>query len=242
MAKRSSSAYSRSGHKHIHREDAFTKAVQKVSHYYVKSPVQAVITTIAVIGIVILIPIVVSRLAGRGKAAPPMEAALTLMSAQQLMPQDLQVAEDTLRGLIQTHPRSTPGKKAYYYLGEVLYRQQRYAEAREQYARFEEIYQVKKSFLKAAAFYAQANCLEEEGNLTSAVDLYLQLPEKYPESSYIPFAYLGAGRCMVLLGQLDEAEALYEKMLEDYPENDHRLLYLKVEGELGKIDAIRNKY
>ncbi|MBN2379353.1 tetratricopeptide repeat protein [candidate division WOR-3 bacterium] len=243
MAKRSSSAYSRSGHKHIHREDAFTNSVQKITQYYVKSPVQATITTLAVIGIIVLAPIVISRFISKGKAAPPMEASIALMNVQQLMQQNqLQAAEDTLRNLIQTQPRSLPGQKAYYYLGEVLYRKQQFAEARQEYARFEEIYPVKESFLKAAAFYAQGNCLEEEQSFPEAIRLYLELPEKYPESSFIPFALLSAGRCMIFSDRLDEAEALFEQMLKDYPESENQPLFFKILGELGKIDAIRHKY
>jgi len=243
MAKRSSSAYSRAGrHKHIHREDAFTKIVEKVSHYYVKSPVQAIITTIAVIGIIVLAPIVITNLASRGKKAAPTEAALGLINAQQLIQQNPQAAEDSLRYIMQTYPRSMPGQKARYYLGEVLYRQQRFAEAREQYTLFEESYSVKNSFLKAAAFYAQANCFEEEGNLAEAVNVYLELLKKYPECSYIPFAKLGAARCMILSMRLDEATELLEPMLEDYPLKDYKFIYQKAESELGKIDAIKNKF
>ncbi|MBD3285015.1 tetratricopeptide repeat protein [candidate division WOR-3 bacterium] len=242
MAKRSSSAYSRAGRKHIHREDAFTRIVEKVSHYYVKSPVQATITTIAAIGIIVLIPIVISNWTGRGKKAAPTQAALGLLNVQQLTQQNPQVAEDSLRHLIQTYPRSMPGQKAHYYLGELLYSQQRFTEAREQYAQFEELYSVKKSFLKPAAFYAQANCLEEEGNLSEAVNTYLKLPEKYPESSFIPFAKLGAARCMILSNRLDEATEILEAMLDEYPENDYKIIYRKIEGKLGKIEALQNRF
>ena len=237
MAKKSKSPF-RGGHKHIKQEDAFTNAIEKVYEYYVKAPFQAIVTTIAVIGIIVVGSIFISRLAGGGSKAPPKEAAL--LTAQQLIGRSPEAAEDTLRSLMMRSPRTLAGKKAHYYLGQALYMQGKYEDALTEFEEFEKSYPVKKSFLKGAALYAQGNCLEELQRLEEAIDRYLKLPERYPESTFVPFAKLGAGRCMVFLRQYDRAETLYNEMLEDYTRNDYPVINASIKGELGKIDALRN--
>ena len=241
MAKKSKSPF-RGGHKHIKQEDAFTRTIEKVYEYYVKAPFQAIITTLAVIGIIVVGAILISRWTGKGTKAPPKEAALALLTAQQLVETSPEAAEDTLRGIIMRYPRTQPGKKAHYYLGQALFNQGRFQEALTEFEEFEKTYPVKKSFLRAASFYAQGNCLEEMQRFEEATARYLELPEKYEESSFVPFAQLGAGRCMVILRQYDRAEELYNQMLEEYPRSDFPAIHAAVESELGRIDALRNVF
>jgi len=239
MAKKSKSPF-RGGHKHIKQEDAFTNVIEKIYEFYVKAPFQAIVTTIAVIGIIVVGSIFISRWVGGGQKVPPKEASISLLTAQQLIGRSPEAAEDTLRSLIMRYPRTKPGKKAHYYLGQALFIQGKYEEALTEFEGFEKSYPVKKSFLKGAALYAQGNCLEEVQRFEEAMDRYLKLPERYPESTFVPFAKLGAGRCMVFLRQYDRAEALYKQMLEDYTRVDYQEINASIKGELGKIDALRN--
>lgn len=241
MAKKSKSPF-RGGHKHIKREDAFIRLINKVYQYYVKAPVSAVITTLAVVGIIVVGIILINRWTSREPKAPPHQASLMLLSAQALLEQDPQQAVDSLQNLATRYPRTLPGKKARYYLGQSLYMTGDYAQALTEFEKFEKDYGVKESFLPAAALYAQGNCLEEMENYQDAVARYLSLVEKYPESSYVPFAKLGAGRCMVLLGQYQQAREFYEGMLEEYPESENKLLNDRIEGELGRVDALINNF
>lgn len=239
MAKKSKSPF-RGGHKHIKQEDAFTNVIEKIYEFYVKAPFQAIVTTIAVIGIIVVGSIFISRWVDGGQKVPPKEAAISLLTAQQLIGRSPEAAEDTLRSLIMRYPRTKPGKKAHYYLGQALFIQGKYEEALTEFEGFEKSYPVKKSFLKGAALYAQGNCLEEVQRFEEAMDRYLKLSERYPESTFVPFAKLGAGRCMVFLRQYDRAEALYKQMLEDYTRVDYQEINASIKGELGKIDALRN--
>jgi TolA-binding protein len=239
MAKKSKSPF-RGGHKHIKQEDAFTRTIEKVYEYYVKAPFQAIITTLAVIGIIVVAAILIAKWTGKGMKAPPKDAALALLTAQQLMETSPEAAEDTLRQIISRYPRTQPGKKAHYYLGQTLFYQGRDEEALTEFEEFEKTYPVKKSFLRPASLYAQGNCLEEMQKFEDAITRYLELPEKYEESSFVPFAKLGAGRCMLILKQYDRAEALYNQMLEEYSTVDYPIIHATVEGELGRIYALRN--
>jgi TolA-binding protein len=240
MAKRSVSYHKG---KHLHQEDAFTKVIEKVAQYYTKSPFQAILTTIAAIGIIVFGSIFLVRILGGGPSAPPKEASLNLRTAQVLMQQqNLKAAEDTLRSVVKKYPRTMPGQKSHYYLGQVLYYQGRYGEARVEFAEFEKVYSNKKSFLMASSLYGQANCYEEEGKLDEAAKTYLQLPEKYKESGLVPDTRLSAARCYTLAKQYDRAVEIYEQLEKDYPRKDFPVIYSKAESGLGKIDALKNLF
>ncbi len=241
MAKRTVSY--RGGHKHIHQEDGFTKAVGKVYEYYTKSPLQAILTTVGALGVVVLGTIFLARILGGTQSAPPKEASLSLRTAQVLLQQqNVKASEDSLRNLIKRYPQTVPGKKALYYLGQALYFEGRYPEAKEQFAKFSKVYPVKKSFLLASALYGEANCLEEEGKYDEAATTYLELPKKFPKSGLKPHAYLGAGRCYVLAKKFDKAQPLFEQILKDYPRKDYPVIYARAESQLGEIDALKNLF
>ncbi len=241
MPKRSVSY--RTGHKHIHQEDAFTKAVGKVYEYYTKSPLQAILTTVGAIGVVVLGTIFLVRILGGTQAAPPKEASLSLRTAQILLQQqNVKASEDSLRNLINRYPKTVPGKKAIYYLGQALYFEGRYPEAREQFAKFEKAYPNKKSFLLASALYGVANCYEEEGKLEEAAATYLDLTKKYPKSGLKPHALLGAGRCYILAKKYDKAQPLLEQITKDYPRREYPVIYAKAESQLGEIEALKNLF
>jgi tetratricopeptide (TPR) repeat protein len=241
MAKKSKSPF-RSGHKHIKQEDAFTRTVQKVYQYYVKNTFQAIITTLAGLGILVVAVILISRWTGADSKAPPKEAALSLLIAQQLVEVSPAEAEDTLRNLIARYPRTQPGKKAHYYLGQALFMQGNFEEALTEFTEFEKSYPVKKSFLRPAALFAQGNCLEELNRLEEAIERYSQLPDKYSESAFIPFAKIGTGRCMIILKQFDQAEEIFTQMLDDYPSSNYQVIYWTAQNHLGRIDALRNMF
>ncbi|GEM_PF-838427 len=243
MAKRAKSPF-RGGHKHIHREDAFTHTVEKIVAYFQKSPFQAIITSLTIVGIIVFGAILLNRISSDtpNDKAPPPEASLGLMNAIQFMVQNPQVTEDSLRNIAMRYPRTIPGQKAHFYLGRVLYEQERYADALNAFETFEKKYKNKQSFLKGAAFYMQANCLEEQGLFEQAAKKYLELEKKYPKSGFISFAKLQAARNYISAGNLDKAEKLLETMLKDYPRRTNSEIYSYAKAELGKIDAIRNRF
>lgn len=243
MAKKAKSPF-RGGHKHIHQEDAFTRTIQKIYQFYVKSPFQAIVITIAAIGIIVIGSIFISNWTGGNRKPPPKEAAMALFEARSIMDQDPMQAEQVLRDLNARYNNTLPGQKAHFYLGQVLYYQERFNEALTEFEEFESNYKVKKSFLRPAALYAQGNCLECMQLWDDAINRYLELPEKYPESGLVVHAKLSAGRCMRISGQFDRAEGYFEEMLEDYPEFDSetRHINFKIQTELGKISAIKNVF
>lgn len=232
----------RSGHKHIHRDDTFTRAVEKVVEYYTKSPLQSIITTVAVVGIIVVGVIILTRITGKKEKVDPVEAKIALKVGQEYLTKDLRLAEDTLQYLATKFPRTASGEKAIFYLGQALFMEGRYEEALEHFTRFEKQYSIKKSFMRPSALYAQGNCLEELGQYEDAVTRYIELTKKYPESGLLPQAYLGAGRCLVAARNLVEAESLYTKLAKDYPEYKYPEIYRKAKGALGEIGAMKNMF
>lgn len=245
MAKKSRAAFKTghsSGHKHIKQEDGFTRATQKVIDYFRKSPWQAVLTTVAVVGIIVFGSIFISRLIKGRDKTPPAEASISLKVAQELFFTNVTMAEDSLRALIAKFPNTIPGEKALYYLGQALFIQSRYEEAIEQYAAFERKYSVKNSVFKPLAYLGQGNCLENMGRYEEALNHYLDFGEKYPDAGNIPEALLAAGRCMIELNQLDRAEELFEEMAGEYTKEESPILFAKILGELGRIEGLRYKF
>lgn len=232
----------RSGHKHIHRDDAFTRGVEKIVEYYTKSPLQAIISTVAVVGIIVVGAILLARVTGKKQKVDPVEAKVALKIGQEYLTEDLRLAEDTLQYLATKYPRSMSGEKALFYLGQAYFIEGRYEDALEHFTRFEKNYSVKKSFLRPSALYAQGNCLEEMERYEEATQRYLELPKKYPKSGLVPQAYLGAGRCLVIMRDFVEAESLYTRLAKDYTEAKYPDVYFKAKGALGKIDAMKNMF
>jgi TolA-binding protein len=62
------------------------------------------------------------------------------------------------------------------------------------------------------ALLRQAQCRLEAGKTTEAVPLFVELPNKYPNSAYKAVALLAAGKCSYLTDKLDEARTLLEPL------------------------------
>jgi tetratricopeptide (TPR) repeat protein len=85
----------------------------------------------------------------------------------------------------------------------------------------------------------QAMATLAHGDWKKACELWLAIPEKFPDSSYAPMALLAAGEIYWKRRQADIADGIYETFLKQYPKHN---LAPKTEVQLGAMYLDQKKY
>jgi TolA-binding protein len=146
-------------------------------------------------------------------------------------------AEQVFKDIASRFGREYVGAKAHFYLGNIYYNTERYAEAKAEFGRF--LSRARKDpLLSPAAQMAIGNCEEQLGNHVAAARAYETVYRNYRKSPFAFEAMLAAARCLRQANQLDKAEAVYRRLLKDKPEGEKGD---NVKAGLAAIQALRNK-
>ena len=138
----------------------------------------------------------------RQKAQQKEEAAIRLATAADL---------GALQGIIRDYPGQEVAAAAMIRLGDLDFRNGRYAEAEDVYKNF--LASFPHHPLVETAQLGLAAIQEAQGNLQAAKDQYAQLASAHPGSYTAVAARMGEARCAELLGQTKEARQIYEELL-----------------------------
>jgi tol-pal system protein YbgF len=68
------------------------------------------------------------------------------------------------------------------------------------------------------ALYLAGLIREARGDCASALQLFEQVPERYPAGDAVPQALLERGRCLRTLGKTDEAKAIFNQLSKEHPD------------------------
>ncbi|MDZ7380101.1 MAG: tetratricopeptide repeat protein [candidate division KSB1 bacterium] len=209
------------------KEDKFVTTYAKVTKYLethskvVYAAAAAVVVTILAVSL-----IRAGRRAAEGKAA--VELARGLAAYERL---DYTAATDILRTAVEDYGGTRNGTLALLHLGNVLYQQGQYAEARRYYEKFaRKVHSIE--YLAAAGRAAVAECLEQEGKYSEAAQRYEKVARDYDTQPTAPRYLLAAGRCYALAGMKDQAERVLRSLLDKYPEAQERTQAELVLGEV----------
>jgi TolA-binding protein len=147
-------------------------------------------------------------------------------------------AEQAFKEVASRFGRDYVGIKSRFYLANVYFNTQRFAEAKQEFVRF--LAKVKKDpLLTPAAQMGIGNCEEQLGNNLPAAQAYEAVYRKYPKSALAFDAMMAAGRCYRNAGAYDKAEAAYNLLLKDKPIGDKGE---EVKTQLAYIKAIQKKF
>ncbi len=128
-------------------------------------------------------------------------------------------ALDQFDALIQTYPRSRPGRLALYYRGVALMGLRRPQDAVKALEEFLDT--SSGSFAAPLARAALAHAYDQAGDPAKAVDLYERL-SRGEGGSYPPqAALLEMGLCLEKMGKKDEAKKVYERIGREFPDSDY---------------------
>ncbi len=209
------------------KEDKFVTTYAKVTGY-LETHSKIVFGAAAAIVVLIVATSLVKagRRAAEGKAA--VELARGVAAYERL---DLTAATDILRSAVEDYGGSRNGTLAFLYLGNTLYDQGQYAEARRYYEKFARKVRAVE-FLAAAGKAAVAECLEQEKHYRRAAEHYEQVANDYSSHPHAARYLVAAGRCYALAGIKQEAGRVLRTLLDKYPEAQEKTQAELVLGEL----------
>jgi TolA-binding protein len=216
------------------KEDRFQVLVEKaIAAYYrdrQKFWIGAGVVVAAIVGVILLVQ--------NSSKGVNTQAQIGFTQALGVYTQgNMEQAEQAFKDVAGRFGRDYVGAKARYYLGNVYYNTQRYAEAKAEFSKF--LGRVKKDpLLSPAAQMGIANCEEQLGNLAAAAQSYETVHKKYPKSPLAFEAMMSAARCYRNANALDKAEAVYERLLKDKPEGEKGD---DVKSGLAAVKALKNK-
>ena len=216
------------------KEDRFQVLVEKtIAAYYrdrQKFWIGAGVAVAAIVGVILLLQN--SSKGVNAQAEIAFTQALGVYTSG-----NMEQSEQAFKDVAGRYGRDFVGAKARYYLANVYYNIQRFAEAKAEFGKF--LGRVKKDqLLSPAAQMGIANCEEQLGNQLAAARAYEQVHKKYPKSPLAFEAMMAAGRCYRDASALDQSEAVYERLLKAKPEGEK---IDQVKGGLAAVKALRNK-
>jgi TolA-binding protein len=216
------------------KPDRFQQATEKVAEFYYRDRQRfLIIVGVVVVAVVGLILVLQSR-----KPGVNTEAQLQFTEALGVYSQgQVQGAEEAFRNVAARHGRDNVGIRARYYLGQIYFQSQRYAEAKSEFERF-----LKGSpndpILAPGALIGIADCLQETGSPLKAAETYERAWRQYPDSPQAPEAALAAGRNYADAGALDRAEKVYRALLDKDPAGE---LAENLKMQLSYIRTLKEK-
>lgn len=218
------------------KEDRFQVFTEKAVAAYYRDPkkfwIIGGVALAAIVGIILL-------LQGTGNKAVNAEAQLRFTEAVGIYSTgNMQQAEQAFTDIASRFGNDFAGTKARYYLGNVYYNTQRYAEAKTEFGRF--LGKVKKDpLLSPAAQMGIGNCEEQLGNAPAAAEAYRAVKRRWPKSPLVFEAEMAAARAYRNGGALDKAEAVYKELLDGKPTGENAEL---VKVQLAFIEAQKKKF
>jgi tetratricopeptide (TPR) repeat protein len=174
-------------------------------------------TEVTAISVAIVIIVVGMAFIGQNRAKSEFEAGLRLSSVHGAMyGGQFQQAEQGYDDIIKRYGSSAAAKEAMVSLGNLKFRQGRYDEARQYFARC-----VKGGtsnvLVMNSAISGEAACDEQKGNFASAGDLYLSIARRFPKEQFIASeALLSAGRCFTSARLTGKAKSAYQTVVDSY--------------------------
>ncbi len=217
------------------KEDRFQVFTEKAVAAYYKDPKRFwIIGGVAIAAIVALILL----LQGEKRGVNP-EAELRFTEAVGIYSTgNFQQAENALSEVASRFGNEYVGTKARYYLGNVYYHTQRYAEAKREFSRY--LSKVKNEpLLSPAAQMGIGNAEEMLGNHAAAAAAYAAVKRRWPKSPLVFEAEMAAARAYRAAGAEDKAEAVYRALLKDAPPGEQTEL---VKLQLAALEAQKKKF
>ena len=218
------------------KEDRFQTFVEKTAEAYYRDRqrfwVIGGIVLAVVIGAILFIQ-------SRGRGGPNSEAQLRFTEALGIytsgQPEQAEQAFKDVAGRFRSDP---VGITAHYYLGQLYYSSGRFAEAKQEFARF--LSRAKGDpILGPGAQLGIANCDEELGDYLAAGREYEKVLRSYPKSPIAFDAAMSAGRAYIAAGAHDQAERVYTALKEQEPSGDKAL---QLARQLSYLEALKGKF
>lgn len=138
---------------------------------------------------------------------------------------------DSFKVVMDEHTGTAAASKAAYFAGNIHYDEGRYREALEYYLEGGDTRD--KSYSVMLCMQGEATCYEQLEEYDSAVEVYHELIEKFPDSFLVPKIHYDLGQIYEKLERIDEAEDEYKRVTADYSWSrwselaEKKLLYLK---------------
>jgi outer membrane protein assembly factor BamD (BamD/ComL family) len=178
---------------------------------------------------ILLVLVIVLYTAGRGsnsrKAAELFGVAIIQMESP--IAGEVQSAVSNFQVLLNEYSGSKWSPYACFYLGNLLYRDKQYPQAREYFQRYVRDYG-DDSLMTASAYAGIGDCYFQEKDLLSAAEYYLKGAEASPNSILAPGYLLQAARVYLKADQRPKAVEIYQRLASGYPQT--------LEGNRAKSD------
>ena len=200
------------------------KLINGISAFFEKNLKTILIALIAVVVVVVVIVIAVNASSNSSDSAQVKVAEMEEKYSELLAAEepDWDSFETEVAALV--NGSSYPSVKASYLLGLAHYDQEEYQEASDA---FKKAYELNKNiYLAPLALVNEAACEEALGNTSTAIELYNQIANDFPESGVAAKALFNLGRIYYQQGNTELAKTVFEQVSTDYPNSEY--------GKLGK--------
>jgi tetratricopeptide (TPR) repeat protein len=188
------------------------------------------------LGVILVVVIAVGLTSYRTAKTRDAETALS-RSLLHLTSQDREAGMELLAELAEERTGTSAGKRAVYYLGQAMFEDGRFTEAKELFERYSSM-RVDDRLLRASAAKGVADCLVELGQVDEAGIAYLTAAEKYDDTPLTADCFYLAGLALSESSDRTGAKATLEQLIQEYPEypriGDARVLL----GELQAKDLV----
>jgi TolA-binding protein len=170
-----------------------------------------------VVGIVVCIAGIESYFYLRSKSS---DTAKSLFSKGEnaYFQNDIETAKIDFETASKNYPRTEPGKKATYYLGNICYFSGKYDDAIKYYKKYLSL--SKDKILAPSALMGIAASYSQQGNHTLAIEKYLEVKKKFKNTIFAPISLMKAAEIAQVTGDIEKAKSLYTEVTENYKETD----------------------
>ncbi|MDI6839822.1 MAG: tetratricopeptide repeat protein [bacterium] len=201
--------------KELKKKDRF---IEKGIQFFVwtrkhKIQVSSIIVGILVIGIV-LMWFYYSMQTKQKKANHEFFQALTAYGIG-----NMEEALTRFEDISRLYPRTEPGIKSIYWLGNIYYFQGRYKEARNKFQEY--LKRGKDIIILPGALLGVGDTYMQEGDYFSASQKYEELVTRYPNSSLIPRALFQGLRCYQFLNQPERVKSIIQTLTKNHPNSPY---------------------
>jgi tetratricopeptide (TPR) repeat protein len=205
------------------KEDVFTKITKKTEQFIVNNlkTILLVITTAVILGgAYFSVDQIISRKEKEAESAfskiylaySDANADANLDDGQ--LKEKLMTLNEDFVIVLERYPKSSAASRSAYYIGNTLYRYEKYEEALEYYAKGASIKQ--KSYSAVLCVQGEASCYEQLEDYENAQNRYKYIIDKYSDSFLVPMVRFSLGQIYEKQNMYDNAKEQYDSIVTDY--------------------------
>jgi tetratricopeptide (TPR) repeat protein len=211
------------GKKHEPKEDLLTKITKRTEQFivrYLKIIVFSVGAVFVIFAAYFTINLTLTRKAtiaenAFGKVYLVYNRILndTSLDSENREKQLINISED-FKFVLDEYPRSAAASRSAYYIGNILFRTEKYEEALQYYGKGSLI--MKNNYSALLSLQGEASCFEQLEDYEEAEEVYKSIIEMYGDSFIIPTVRFNLGQLYEKQNKFDAAREEYNLIVSDY--------------------------